>query len=164
MMLASEMDLMEFCLKHEKIALYGMGGMGKSLYSYLKMHGWAGKLAFFVVTHKQEDSFDGIRVKDVHLLENKDLAVPVLIATRRNCHEGIRRELAMVGAGNIYIMDEDLLTGIEQMAHLLEQEDQDEKMRFFAAQMRQMTEGINLLYGKMNQIQEMLGELKDEKK
>ncbi len=163
-MFVSEMDLLEFFLQHEKIALYGTGGMGTALHSFLKRNGWEDKLAFFVVSEKKEDAFDGVPVKDVHSLRGKELATPILLSVRRQHHEGIRRELALAGAGCVHAVAEELLTNLEQTANSMKQEAQDEKMRFLTTQMRQMTEGMNLLYAKMNKIQEMLGELKDENK
>ncbi len=162
-MLVSEMDLMEFFLQHEKIALYGTGGMGTALHSYLKRNGWEQKLAFFVVSEKKEEVFGGVPVKEVHSLRGNELATPILLSVRRQHHESIRRELAIAGAGRVQAIDEDLLTKLEKMAQFVEQENQDEKMRFFLVQMRQMAEGMNLLYQKMNRMQDMLGELKDEK-
>lgn len=163
-MILSEMDLVEFFLKHKKIALYGAGGMGSSLYSFMKMNGWEGKLAFFVVTQKQEELFCGFPVKEVHSLGGEELAVPVLIAVRQQHHESIRRELALAGAGSVYAVDDDLLTKIEKAKDLLEQEHQEEKMTLPALQMRQMTESMSLLYQKMEQIQKMLGDINREKK
>ena len=130
----------------------------------MKMNGWDGKLAFFVVTQKQEDVFCGAPVKEVHSLIGEELAVPVLIAVSRKHHESIRRELALAGAGSVYAVDDALLTRIEEMKNLLEQECKDGKMPLPALQMRQMTECMSLLYQKLDRIQKMLGEFKDEKR
>ncbi len=123
MKFTKETELKEFFSEIDKVAFYGVGGMGRSLYVYLKEHGWEEKVAFFVVSKKKTDEFWGITVKEVSQLDSEESSLPIVIATRNNFHDSIRASLESVGATDTYILSEDLLTHIECLANQSEQFD-----------------------------------------
>ena len=117
MKFTEELELKEFFGGVDKLAFYGVGGMGKNLYIYLKNHGWERKLAFFVVTKKNVDEFWGAPVKEVSELDSEERSLPVVIATRKNFHDSIYGSLSEVGATDIHTLSESLLNQVEYLAN-----------------------------------------------
>lgn len=133
MKFTEEAELKEFFNDIDKVAFYGVGGMGRSLYIYLKEHGWEKKLAFFVVTKKKSDKFWGVPVKEVSQLDNEESGLPIVIATRNNFHGSICDSLASVGATDIHTLEEDLLTHVECMANQSDEYDLGPARKRYAA-------------------------------
>ncbi len=133
MKFTEETELEEFFSEIDKVAFYGVGGMGRSLYVYLKDRGWEKKVAFFVVSKKKTDEFWGTIVKDVSQLDSEEISLPIVIATRDNFHDSIRASLNSVGATDTYTLSEDLLTHIECLANQSEQFDLGPVQKRYAA-------------------------------
>ncbi len=117
MKFTEELELKEFFSGVDKVAFYGVGGMGKNLYIYLKNHGWEKKLAFFIVTKKNVDEFWGAPVKEAGELDEEERSLPVVIATRKNFHDSIYSSLAAIGATDIHTLSESLLNHVEYLAN-----------------------------------------------
>ena len=133
MKFTEETELKEFFGGVEKVAFYGVGGMGKNLYIYLKDHGWERKLAFFVVTKKNVDEFWGAPVKEVSEMDEEERSLPVVIATRKNFHDSIYGSLSAVGATDIHTLSESLLNHVEYLANQSVQYDISSSMKRHAA-------------------------------
>ena len=123
MKFTEETELKEFFSGIDRVAFYGVGGMGKNLYVYLKDHGWERKLAFFVVTKKNVDEFWGTPVKEVSELDEEERCLPVVIATRKNFHDSIYGSLSAVGATDVHTLSESLLNHVEYLANQSSQYD-----------------------------------------
>ena len=117
MKFADEEELKEFLEETDQVLFYGVGGMGRNLYFYLKRYGWEKKLPFFIVTEKNVDTFQGIPVKAVGKLGESEQSIPVIIATRKNFHKEIRAELTRAGVEKVYTAGEELLTRLEYLAN-----------------------------------------------
>ena len=112
-----ETEFKDFLGSVDKVAFYGIGGMGKNLYFYLLQEKWQGKLAFFVVTKKNRESFWGIPVKEVRSLSEEERGIPMVIATRSNYHEEIKESLSDSGIQDMHILSEELLNKAERIAN-----------------------------------------------
>ena len=116
MKILAEDELKDFLESQERLAIYGIGGMGGNLYRYLQRQGWLDKLAFFLVTENPPEDFEGVPVKGIHGLLEAEKEVPVMIATRQNFHEDIIRSLEEEGVWDYHTMSEEVLNLIERLA------------------------------------------------
>lgn len=116
MKILAEDELKSFLESQERLAIYGIGGMGGNLYRYLQRQGWLDKLAFFLVTENPPEDFEGVPVKGIHGLLEAEKEVPVMIATRQNFHEDIIRSLEEEGIWDYHTMSEEVLNLIERLA------------------------------------------------
>lgn len=112
-----EAELDAFFSRMDKVVIFGVGGMGKNLYIYLKEHGLGAKLAFFAATRKEADEFWGRPVKEVSELDEAERSLPVVIATRKNYHDSIFRVLGAAGVEDIHTLSEELLNRVEYLAN-----------------------------------------------
>ena len=117
MKFTDEEDFREDLESVNRVIFYGAGGMGRNLYLYLKRHEWERKLSFFVVTTKNMETFCGIPVRDVSSLDEVERKIQVVIATRRNFHEEIRRTLSDERVRNVHVLSEELLNKMERLAN-----------------------------------------------
>lgn len=116
MKFTSEGDLKSFLQSTEQIAIYGTGGMGTNLYQFLTRCNWLDKLKFFVLSQKNKLFYNGVQVKGVQELTEKDKTVPVIIATRENFHTEIINSLEKENIHAYHTMSEDVLNLIERLA------------------------------------------------
>ena len=149
MKFTEELELKEFFSGVDKVAFYGVGGMGKNLYIYLKDHGWEKKLAFFIVTKKNVDEFWGAPVKEAGQLDEEERSLPVVIATRKNFHDSIYGSLAAIGAKDIHTLSESLLNQVEYLANQSMQYDLGASRKRYAA-WRKRKQRIQIIWKLVN--------------
>ena len=117
MKFTEEEEFGEYLESVDRVLFYGVGGMGKNLYFYLKRREWEGKLPFFVVTTKNVENFWGVPVRELSSLDDEERKFPVVIATRWNFHKEIRRTLSDERVRNVHVLSEDLLNKMERLAN-----------------------------------------------
>lgn len=117
MKFTEEEEFGEYLESVDRVLFYGVGGMGKNLYFYLKRREWEEKLPFFVVTTKNVENFWGVPVRELSSLDDEERKLPVVIATRWNFHEEIRRTLSAEHVKHVHVLSEDLLNKMERLAN-----------------------------------------------